>query len=55
MRNQAVRLMLDEITRLQRDEITSEELTGTTHIFDGVITWRRKRVAPGRGISRRQN
>ena len=31
--NQAVRLMLDEITRLQRDEVTSEELLGTTQHF----------------------
>ncbi len=31
--NQAVRLMLDEITRLQRDEVTAEELTGTTQHF----------------------
>ena len=31
--NQAVRVMLDEITRLQREEITSEELLGTTQHF----------------------
>ena len=31
--NQAVRLMLEEITRLQRDEVTAEELLGTTQHF----------------------
>ena len=31
--NQAVRVMLDEITRLQREEITPEELLGTTQHF----------------------
>ncbi len=31
--NQAVRLMLDEITRLQTQEVTAEELLGTTQHF----------------------
>jgi predicted Zn-dependent peptidase len=31
--NQAVRLMLDEMTRLQREEVTAEELLGTTQQF----------------------
>jgi predicted Zn-dependent peptidase len=31
--NQAVRVMLDEITRLQTQEVTSEELLGTTQHF----------------------
>ena len=31
--NQAVRVMLEEITRLQREEITPEELVGTTQHF----------------------
>lgn len=31
--NQAVRLMLDEIARLQREEVTADELVGTTQHF----------------------